>query len=440
MKIRPGKRLLGLIGVLAAWSLVCFVWPVLGWLIPVALIATFGAAAREFLILSRGFRQITIRRTLPTPVPRGRFFEIALEIENRSPHAWSAEVRDEFPATAEPKLWLTAAAMPAGRLTKLFTSLRISVRGRFTFGPVWIRLHGPWGLLEAQKTFGMPQALQVYPESMRSQEELAKDAADELRLLDRLRFSRHRGVGAEFESLEEFRFGDDPRRIDWRASARTRRPVVRRYQIERHRDLMVLVDCGRLMGADAKQGSKLDCAVDAALRLLRLASRGGDRCGLGIFDDQVLGFLRPIGGNAALPTFLASLYDVQSRWRESDFAAMFATVQARQTKRALIVVLSDVVDVETSGRFRTSLQKLAQRHLVLFAALQTPLLREFIEAPLKSLEDGFKKAVAFRILRERSQALHELRRGGVHVLDVEPAQLTAPLINQFIELRGSSLM
>ena len=45
--------------------------------------------------------------------------------------------------------------------------------------------------------------------------------------------------------------------------------------------------------------------------------------------------------------------------------------------------LSDVVDAETSGRFRTSLFKLAQRHVVLFAALQTPLLREIIDAPLK---------------------------------------------------------
>jgi uncharacterized protein (DUF58 family) len=99
-----------------------------------------------------------------------------------------------------------------------------------------------------------------------------------------------------------------------------------------------------------------------------------------------------------------------------------------------------VVDVETSGRFRTSLFKLAQRHVVLFAALQTPLLREFIESPLKTIDDGFRKSVTFRILREREKAIHELRRGGVQVLDVEPAQLTAPLINRFIELRGANVL
>jgi uncharacterized protein (DUF58 family) len=119
---------------------------------------------------------------------------------------------------------------------------------------------------------------------------------------------------------------------------------------------------------------------------------------------------------------------------------MFAEVQARQQKRALIVVLSDVVDAETSVRYRASLFKMAQRHVVLFAALQTPLLREVIESALTNLHDGFKKAVAFKLLQEREQAIHELRRGGIHVIDVEPSQLTAPLINRFIELRGANLL
>jgi uncharacterized protein (DUF58 family) len=440
MKVRPGRRMLHVLSALVAWSVVAFIWPVLAWLIPVVLVAAVAASVREYVDLSSAMRQIAIKRSLPTPVGRDRPFEVALEIENHSRRDWSAEIRDEFPAPAEPRWWLTPLELARGGATTISTKVRIPIRGQFTFGPVWIRLHGRWKLLEAQQAFDATQAVQIYPESLLSHEELAKDAADELRLLDQLRFSRHRGVGTEFESLEEFRYGDDPRRIDWRTSARARRPIVRRYQIERHRDLIVLVDCGRLMGADARKGTKLDCAVDAALRLVRVAARGGDRCGLGIFDDRVLGYLRPISGQAVMPTFLASLYSVKSHWRESDFSAMFATVQARQTKRAMIVVLSDVVDAETSGRFRTSLVRLAQRHVVMFAALQTPLFREQIEAPLKSLADGFKKSVTFRILREREQAIHELRRGGVHVLDVEPSQLTVPLVNQFIELRSANAL
>jgi uncharacterized protein (DUF58 family) len=440
MTVRPGARLVWLLGLLAVWSLVGLVWPSLLWSIPLVLGFALLAAAVDYRRLSHALAATSVHRRIFSPVARDKAFPVTLDISIADDHVWSAEVRQELPAPAIPALWIERVELPQSGRVSICHSIRIPLRGRYDFGPIWIRLRGSFGLLEAQKALRTSEKVDVYPENVRSEEALAQDTADELRLLDKLKQSRQRGVGTEFESLTEFRPGDDPRRIDWRTSARYRRPIVRRYQIERHRDLIVLVDCGRLMGADARQGTKLDCAVDAALRLMRTALRVGDRCGLGIFDNQVRGYLRPIGGMGAMQTFLASLYAVESRWHESDFSPMFATIQARQPKRALIIVLSDIVDEETSRRYRASLVTLAQRHVVLLAALQTPLFGEFVAAPVKSVDDGFKKAVVFRVLREREQAIHQLRRTGVHVLDVEPKKLTAPLINQFIELRQSNLL
>ena len=119
---------------------------------------------------------------------------------------------------------------------------------------------------------------------------------------------------------------------------------------------------------------------------------------------------------------------------------MFATLQSRQTKRSLVVILSDIVDVETSTRFRTSLATLSRRHVVLFAGLRTPLLRQIIAEPVATLLDGSRKAVTFRILRERDEALRSLKRSGVQVLDVEPSRLTVPLLNRFIELRQRDVL
>jgi uncharacterized protein (DUF58 family) len=247
-------------------------------------------------------------------------------------------------------------------------------------------------------------------------------------------------VGIEFESLAEYRLGDDPRRIDWRATARHCRPIVRRFQVEQHRDLMLVVDCGRLMGADVEKGTKLDCAVDAALMLGRLALESGDRCGLGVFDDRVLGYLPPVSGRHAMRTLTGCVYNLQSHWRESDFSLMFSALQTRQRKRSLVVILSDIVDAQTSGRFRSSLATLAHRHVVVFAALRTPLLASLVRAPVDTLLDGFRKTVAFRVLREREKAVHSIRRSGVHVLDVEPTELTVPLINQFVALRQQNIL
>ena len=258
--------------------------------------------------------------------------------------------------------------------------------------------------------------------------------------MDKSTRTRQHGVGTEFESLTEYREGDDPRRIDWRTAARVGHLVVRRYQIERHRDVILLIDCGRLMGADAGKGSKLDCAVDAALLVARVALQGADRCGLAMFDDQVLGYLPPQSGLSSLHSLAECVYAAQTRWRESDFARMFATLQQRHSKRSLVVILSDMVDSETTQRFRASLARLAKRHVVLFAALQTPVLDAISRTPPSEPLDLARQAVAFQLLREREQALHAVRRCGVHVLDVAPSQLLVPLINQFIALRQESLI
>jgi uncharacterized protein (DUF58 family) len=129
------------------------------------------------------------------------------------------------------------------------------------------------------------------PEGYCSKDGLRHDERAELLLLDKVSRARQHGVGTEFEMLAEYRPGDDPRRIDWKTTARFRRPVVRRFMVERHRDVMIVLDCGRLMGSDAGRGTKLDRAVDAALMLARTALAGGDRCGLALYDDQVLGYL-----------------------------------------------------------------------------------------------------------------------------------------------------
>ena len=119
---------------------------------------------------------------------------------------------------------------------------------------------------------------------------------------------------------------------------------------------------------------------------------------------------------------------------------MFATLQQKQVKRSLLVVISDVVDSESSELFRASLLRLQRRHIVLFAALKTPVLRDIVDEPVNTMLDAARKAVTFRLLRERERALHSLGRGGVFVLDVEPSELTAPLINSFVELRQRNLL
>jgi uncharacterized protein (DUF58 family) len=440
MRMRPGKHLVWAVGGLAAWSLLglvefSFLFP-----IPVVLGAILVLAAFEWRQLRQTLSGITITRSLPKTVGRDMPLVVGLRFRNGSQRSLIGEFRDVVPSTCVPARWAAPLSIAQESETELKQTFRIPIRGRFSFGPVWLRVFGNLRLVELQKSFDALGEISVLPEGLVSESQLAQETAEEIRLLDKLLHSRQRGAGTEFAGLNDYRDGDDVRRIDWRATARLRRPIIRQFQIERHRDVMIIVDCGRLMGSETPKGTKLDCAIDAGLMLARVALHSGDRCGMAVFSDRVHGYLRPIAGMPAMRAMVESLYDLQPNYRESDFGQVFAALQARQSKRALVVVISDVVDAETSPRFRESLAALSRRHILLFAALQTPLLETIIQAPVQSFVNAAQKAVVFRSQRERERALHSIRRSGVHVLDVTPSELTVPLINQFIELRGANLL
>jgi uncharacterized protein (DUF58 family) len=440
MRMRPGVNLVWGMGGLAAWSLLGLVDSSYLLPIPVVLFAILILSVREWWQLRAVLSRITVARSLPKTVGRDAPFVVALLFQNASKRSFIGEFRDVLPGTCEPRRWVAPLVISQETSSEVRQTFRISTRGKFTFGPVWVRTFGTFRLVELQKHFDAPGDISVLPEGLVSESQLAQETAEEIRLLDKLLHSRQRGAGTEFAGLNEYRVGDDVRRIDWRATARLRRPIIRQFQLERHRDVMIIVDCGRLMGSETPKGTKLDCAIDAALMLARVALHSGDRCGMAVFSDRVQGYLRPIAGVPAMRAMVESLYDLQPNYRESDFGQMFAALQARQSKRALVVVLSDVVDAETSPRFRESLAALSRRHVMLFAALQTPLLEAIIQAPVHNFLNAAQKAVVFRSQRERERALHAIRRGGVHVLDVTPSELTVPLINRFIELRGANLL
>lgn len=440
MTLRPGKNLVGAIVVVAAASLVAFFWWPVVILLGAALVGIVAAAEYDRRQVKQRLSKVFVTRSLPAVIGRDVRFDARLNVFNGNQQALVGEARDEHPQAAEPRLTMHTIAVPAQSAVDLATSFRIPQRGRHRFGPVWVRVAGPLCLVEGQRAYDCRGVVEVLPETFASREQLQKDLGAELRLLDKLQRSRQHGTGTEFESLYPFRLGDDPRRIDWRATALQRSPVVRRFQVERHRDVMIVIDSGRLMGAQIGQGSKLDCAVDGGLNLARVVLASGDRCGVAAYDQRVRGFLPPIAGAAALRSLVECVYDLKTDWHESDFTPMLAELRARQAKRTFLIVISDLGDAETSQRLCASLVQLQRQHLVLFAALRTPLLGRVVQEEIESPRDVARKAVAMRLVRDRRRALHALVRGGVHVLDVEPSQLSIPLVNQFIELRQRNLL
>ena len=440
MRIRPGTNFVRAILALALFSPLCFFWVHVGWCLLLGLVLIAAISVREYYLVREMIGMVTIKRDQPAVVGRDIPFSCEITLLNKGVQHINGVLRDELPYAAIPNHRPISVEIIAGGLLTKSTRLRIPERGRYELGPIWLRLLGPWQLVEIQQAFDCRAEIKVFPETFVSKEGLSEDQRAQLLMLDKLTRARHSGAGTEFECLSEYRQGDDPRRIDWRTTARMGHPIVRRYQVERHRDVIILIDCGRLMGASTGTGSKLDCAIDSALMLTEVVLRYGDRCGIGVFDDRVRGFRTPVSGANSVRILAECIYNLQTQWRESDFVAMFEELQLRQSRRSLVVLLSDIVDVETTTRFRTSLTRLSKKHVLLFAALRTPLLEQVIHSQVSTMLDGLRQVVAFELLKQRDQALHLLRHSGIHTLDVKPKELTVPLINEFINLRSQNIL
>jgi uncharacterized protein (DUF58 family) len=300
--------------------------------------------------------------------------------------------------------------------------------------------------------------MRVQPETERF---LRPEALDPRTVLASLgvRPKRRRGDGLEFDSLREYVPGDEPRRIDWRATARRGRPIVRTHRHEESRTVILAVDCSRLMGTRAPRGSegdaevdagfastKLDHAIDAALALAFAGLVAGDRMGLVLFDHGLRGQVAPVADRSSLGLFVDALSGVQTRPVEADYRRLTRELLARQRKRAMVIVLTDFMEV-ADEELVAPMALLARQHEVVFVALREPILEQ-LDRPGGQSEVAGESADASRrllsihrrivladLLREREERLVHLRRRGLSVLDVPPAEATAATLNRYLELR-----
>ncbi|MBD3673259.1 MAG: DUF58 domain-containing protein [Planctomycetaceae bacterium] len=440
MKFRPSQQTLWLAWGTVAASVVAFFTPLVGWLLAGGWVVIVLLGVLDYLSLRREIAAFQVEVEAPDVVGRGRLFRVRILVDRTFSRPAFCRLHHDLPRECDPNFLEDELRWEGLETWVIENEYRIHQRGHFTLGAVWLSCLGRYRILEFKRCFERTDLVRVFPETYLESERLLKDAGARIELLDKVVRERQHGVGTEFESLTEYREGDDPRRIDWRSSSKHRRLIVRRHQIERHRDVVVVVDSGRLMAADHGGLSKLDAAIDAGLLIARVALASGDRCGFALFDVEVRGYVPPQAGLPALKGIQERVYDIQSRWKESDFSQMFATLQTRQPKRSLMIVISDILDLQTTERFRSSLQQLTKRHVVLFAALKTPLLQAVLNEEPDDLQDVWKSTLAYRLLDQRDEALESLRKAGVYVVDVKPENLGVRLVNQFLELRARNVL
>ncbi|MGI8795717.1 MAG: DUF58 domain-containing protein [Acidimicrobiia bacterium] len=305
-------------------------------------------------------------------------------------------------------------------------------RGRHTLPAVATRVAGPLGLAAWYRRAGNDAEVLVYPD-LPAARRLAL-AVRQGRFRDPGRLTRGPlGLGTDFESIRDYLPDDDVRQVNWRATARMGRPMSNQYRVEQDRDVICLVDAGRLMAAPVGDRTRLDATIDAVAAVALVADEVGDRCGVVAFDDEVLRHLRPrrSGGDAVV----RAVFDVEPSPVDSDYELAFRTVGGG--KRAFVLVLTDLLEEAAAQPLVDAVPVLARRHAVVVASVTDPDLEHAVSTPPTHPSDVYTAAVALDVLDARATAAAQLRRSGAQdVVEAPPDSLAPACVGAYLRAKA----
>lgn len=417
---------------LPAGILLASTWvPVLGWVALIAFLIALFAALLD-VRLSVKPAQITLARSHDALLSIGAQNRIELTVENSSPQMLRYVLRDESPDEFRTSARVLQGVVAPYGIERHAYTLKPFRRGEYRFGGINLRYRGALGLIERQMKHGTSDAAIVYPDILELRKHTLTARGTEQQTDRRTRL---RG-GAEFERLREYTPDDEYRHIDWKATARVRKPIARQYQTERNQNIMLVFDLGRQMTSPHGELLKVDYAINSGVVLGWVGSQRGENIGLLTFNDAVRAYLPPRTGSGQYRRILDALYRAQPELVEPDYHEAVAYLGVRNPRRSLIIIFTDIADRTAAQTLLASVGSLQPRHLPMIVLLADPNLRRYADAEPRDEDALYRAAVAQRLLDERATLLKSLEARGVITLDVPAEQLTVALLDRYLQIKA----
>jgi uncharacterized protein (DUF58 family) len=426
---------LGLIPLSLSWNM-----PALRTVVLVYDIFLVALAFIDYFISRRLPEELTVKREFDKRFAIGDETAVKIHIENASPRSLYLKIKDEFP----PEMILNQpreAEFPVEAQTSadFFYGLTPPKRGNYKFGRAAVRYFSRLGLVWCQADLGEAESVKVYP-NMRRAREMELKALGAHSFLAVQRKAVLRGEGRDFESMRDYVRGDELRHISWTATARRGKLTTRQYQIERDQTIIIALDAGRLMTGRIGDETKFDTAIHASLALMSAASRGGDNCGLVVFGRKVKKYLPPQKGVKQIDAVLEALHDLEPELIEPSYARAFQFIASNSKKRSLVVILTDLVDKESSKELISSLKLLRPRHLPLVVTIGDRDLNAKVSEKPQDIKEVFTQSAAEEIIHQRESALRLVESLGGLALDVTTQTLAPRLLETYLRVKERSLL
>jgi uncharacterized protein (DUF58 family) len=459
VRIIPGRTAVVALGASAVAALVALLIgvPVTSASLATAmvLIAVIGIIASDAALSRQAWARSApvMTRRLPPAFANGlrKGVQLALDTDNRAGALrWHIELFDHADPSLKTEglpLKLRIGGGTTGEtITRTETGYTIipTTRGEVTFAPADVRVRSRWGFCELLEKLGTTDTRRVFPDFAA----VARYAwlAGDRRLQEiGIKTYQLRGQGTDFKQLSEYRVGDSVRHIDWRATLRVGKPIVREFQDDRDQNVLLMVDCGRRMRADDREGAigttHFDQVLNAIMLLTYVALKQGDAVGAMTFGTppgEERSFA-PRKGARALDVLMGQLYDVQPTPTHSDYVGAAQALIRQHRKRSLIIIITNFRD-EDSAELGHALRLLRPRHLVLLASLRERIVGELLSQPLVGTDAAIDIASAHLYEQSRRDAFNRLSTGESLMVDAEPERLGIELVNRYHAVKRAGLI
>jgi len=434
--ILPSRRFL-IIYLLLSAALLILSFTEVSWVLLISVNVLFILASFLDLFFVPGRKELQAARHFPDEVERGLGVKAQVEIKNASAYPCTFRLVDDLPQSFEARFPVRGMA-EAGTLSRITYETRAAVRGKYELKKLYLRYASRFGLWEKQMAVEQHDTVKVIPDLTETRNFL--ENAQQFLLYEGMKIRRNQSGTGEFSRVRNYVVGDDPRKINWRQTAKLQEVMTNEYEPEHGKYITILIDCGRMMGAELKTGNRLEKALEASITVAAAALKNGDYVGVLAFSNDIKVYVPPEKGMNQLQKILQSIYHLQADAKESNYAGVMSYLQTVQKKRSLILLFSDIHTFLHEESTLNYLRRLRQKHLFLMIGIEDELLEKQAKQPPENVRLAMRKSIAQQQIQVKKRQKVKWEAQGLVMIEAKEERLATEAVSQYIHWMNQGML
>jgi uncharacterized protein (DUF58 family) len=433
------QRLFIALGILVVLFVFAFFFERLIDYLILGLFTVIGLLILDILFLYRTKNAIKASRNLPDKLSNGDKNPLEILVTNLYNTAVYVKIIDELPVQFQERDFEMKDIIQSEASRTFSYAIRPTERGEYHFGGLQIFASTTLGFAQRKFSFNQDAMVPNYPSFLQLRKYELMAFTNKLRDYG-LKKIRRIGHTMEFEQIKDYVQGDDVRNINWKASAKRNQLMINQYQDEKSQPVYSVIDKGRVMKMPFEGLKLVDYAINSTLVISNIALKKGDKAGMFSFSDKVSNQVMAQKRASQMNLILETLYNLDTDFKESDFARLYIDVKRSITQRSLLLLYTNFETMDALHRQLPYLQAIAKNHLLVVIFFENTELKELVKQPAVSTQEIYQKTIAEKFLYEKKLIVNELNKYGIQTILTEPEQLTVNTINKYLEIKARGLL